>query len=137
MPDPLRPVFRGGPIELERMGSADPPLAVHCLYADRHRQLRCDDAGTAPGLAALLAAVAARLSSVHGSVPFRAAVCHQVAQQVLRRIEMTPKAKGASSAKPASRLIERRIRELGDWRGETLARMRELILQADPKMTEE
>jgi hypothetical protein len=39
--------------------------------------------------------------------------------------------------KPASRLIDQRIRELGDWRGETLARMRGLILEADPEMTEE
>jgi hypothetical protein len=39
--------------------------------------------------------------------------------------------------KPASRLIDQRIRELGGWRGETLARMRALILQADPEMTEE
>ena len=37
----------------------------------------------------------------------------------------------------ASRLIDRRIRELQGWRGETLARMRALILQADPAMTEE
>jgi hypothetical protein len=39
--------------------------------------------------------------------------------------------------KAASRLIDRRIRELGGWRGETLARMRTLILEADPEMTEE
>ena len=38
---------------------------------------------------------------------------------------------------PASRLIDERIRTLGDWRGETLARMRALILAADPAMTEE
>jgi hypothetical protein len=38
---------------------------------------------------------------------------------------------------PASRLIGQRIRELGGWRGETLARMRALILKADPEMTEE
>ncbi len=38
---------------------------------------------------------------------------------------------------PASRLIDRRIRDLGGWRGETLARMRALILEADPEMTEE
>lgn len=38
---------------------------------------------------------------------------------------------------PASRLIDARIRELGGWRGETLARMRSLILEADPEMTEE
>jgi hypothetical protein len=38
---------------------------------------------------------------------------------------------------PASRLIDRRIRELEGWRGETLARMRALILEADPEMAEE
>jgi hypothetical protein len=38
---------------------------------------------------------------------------------------------------PASKLIDRRIRDLGGWRGETLARMRALILEADPGITEE
>jgi hypothetical protein len=42
-----------------------------------------------------------------------------------------------STGQPASRLIDQRIRELGGWRGETLARMRALILEADPEMTEE
>ncbi|WP_266018323.1 DUF1801 domain-containing protein [Brucella intermedia] len=37
----------------------------------------------------------------------------------------------------ASRLIDGRIAELGDWRGETLARMRALIRQADPEVVEE
>jgi len=37
----------------------------------------------------------------------------------------------------ASPLIDQRIRDLDDWRGETLARMRGLILEADPGMTEE
>jgi len=37
----------------------------------------------------------------------------------------------------ASRLIDQRIRELEGWRGEALARMRALILEADPGMTEE
>ena len=37
----------------------------------------------------------------------------------------------------ASRLIDQRIRDLGGWRGQTLARMRALILEADPGMTEE
>jgi hypothetical protein len=36
-----------------------------------------------------------------------------------------------------SRLIDARIRELGDWRGETLARVRRLIKQADPDVVEE
>ena len=38
---------------------------------------------------------------------------------------------------PASELIDRRIKELGDWRGETLSRVRELIKQADPDVVEE
>jgi hypothetical protein len=37
----------------------------------------------------------------------------------------------------ASRLITQRIRNLGDWRGEVLAKMRSLILDADPDMVEE
>jgi hypothetical protein len=36
-----------------------------------------------------------------------------------------------------SRLIDARIKELGDWRGETLARVRALIKQADPEVVEE
>jgi hypothetical protein len=37
----------------------------------------------------------------------------------------------------ASRLIDAKIRKLGDWRGETLARMRKLIREADPDVIEE
>lgn len=37
----------------------------------------------------------------------------------------------------ASQLIEARIKELGDWRGEMLARVRMLIQQADPEVVEE
>jgi hypothetical protein len=42
-----------------------------------------------------------------------------------------------ATGEAASRLIDQRIRDLGGWRGETLARMRALILEADPEMTEE
>jgi hypothetical protein len=42
----------------------------------------------------------------------------------------------AKSASPA-KLIDGRIRELGDWRGKTLARVRALIRQADPEVVEE
>ena len=42
-----------------------------------------------------------------------------------------------AAAESASKLIDGRIRELKDWRGETLARMRELILDADPEIVEE
>ncbi|MDQ1435921.1 MAG: hypothetical protein QOF59_2737 [Actinomycetota bacterium] len=36
-----------------------------------------------------------------------------------------------------SQLIDARIKELGDWRGETLARVRKLIKEADPEVVEE
>ena len=36
-----------------------------------------------------------------------------------------------------SEMIDARIAELGDWRGETLARVRELIKEADPEVVEE
>src|SRR6266566_2775759 len=43
----------------------------------------------------------------------------------------------ASQDPSASELISKRIAELGDWRGETLGRMRKLIKDADPDVVEE
>ena len=42
-----------------------------------------------------------------------------------------------SDGRPAKELISERIEELGDWRGETLGRMRKLIREADPEVVEE
>src|SRR5260370_41965432 len=42
-----------------------------------------------------------------------------------------------SQGQPASELISKRIAELGDWRRETLGRMRKLIKKADPDVVEE
>ena len=47
------------------------------------------------------------------------------------------KKSGASQGQSASELISKRIAELGDWRGETLSRMRKLIKEADPDVVEE
>jgi hypothetical protein len=44
---------------------------------------------------------------------------------------------GAGQGQSASELISKRIAELGDWRGETLGRMRQLIKEADPDVVEE
>jgi hypothetical protein len=41
------------------------------------------------------------------------------------------------NAESASALIDRRIRELRDWRGKTLGKVRELIKEADPEIVEE
>jgi hypothetical protein len=60
-----------------------------------------------------------------------------VKQQLKASIKKPKAGAKGNLGKPASRLIDQRIRDLGGWRGETLARMRALILEADPEMTEE
>ena len=47
------------------------------------------------------------------------------------------KESGASQGHAASELISKSFAELGDWRGETLSRMRILIKEADPEVVEE
>jgi hypothetical protein len=54
----------------------------------------------------------------------------------LRVIGKLKKTSPQKSESP-SRLIDARIKELGDWRGETLSRLRALIKQADPEAAEE
>jgi hypothetical protein len=46
-------------------------------------------------------------------------------------------AKEGAGGESPSQLIDARVRELGDWRGETLARVRTLIKQADPEVVED
>jgi hypothetical protein len=50
---------------------------------------------------------------------------------------MNKKKTSAKEASGASQLIDARIAALADWRGETLARVRALIKQADPQVVEE
>ena len=47
------------------------------------------------------------------------------------------KKSGSRTAESPSQLIDARIAELGDWRGEMLARVRALIREADPEVVEE
>ncbi|MGH8977850.1 MAG: DUF1801 domain-containing protein, partial [Acidimicrobiia bacterium] len=44
---------------------------------------------------------------------------------------------GSQNSKSPSRLIDERINELGDWRGEMLGRLRALVKEADPDVVEE
>ncbi len=54
------------------------------------------------------------------------------------RVKKAGVRKGASEKPvPASRMIDARIEELGDWRGKLLARLRGLVKQADPDVVEE
>jgi hypothetical protein len=47
------------------------------------------------------------------------------------------KKNGSQNGKSASRLIDERIRELGDWRGQMLGRLRTVVKEADPEVIEE
>src|SRR5262245_12668262 len=47
------------------------------------------------------------------------------------------KKSGSTESQSASGLLDKRIADLGDWRGETLLRMRKLIKEADPDIVEE
>src|SRR5262249_12689778 len=54
-------------------------------------------------------------------------------QETMRKTESNSRDENAD----ASRLIDKRIEELADWRGETLARVRALIKEIDPEVVEE
>ncbi len=45
--------------------------------------------------------------------------------------------RASQKSKSPSQLIDERIEELGDWRGETLSRLRSLVKEADPEVVEE
>src|SRR5262250_3416625 len=47
------------------------------------------------------------------------------------------KKSGSPKSKSPSRMIDERIKELGDWRGKMLSRLRALVKQADPEVVEE
>ena len=47
------------------------------------------------------------------------------------------KKSGSQESKSPSQLIDARIKELGDWRGEMLSRLRALVKEADPEVVEE
>jgi hypothetical protein len=140
-PDLFKLVFKGGPVELEQVASSDPPLAIDCLYRDRDRQFRRHGIGATSSVGGLRAVAAARLAPVHRSVHVRATLCRQLAERA-KAGETGVKKSGSQhskspSQKSPSQLIDARIKELGDWRGETLARVRSLIKEACPDVVEE
>ena len=66
--------------------------------------------------------------------PTRTTVKKTVAKKTVAR--KSPVARSTAAATPSAR-IDARIAELGDWRGEMLARLRALIHDADPEIVEE
>ena len=47
------------------------------------------------------------------------------------------KKNGSQQSKSAAQLIDARVKELGDWRGEMLSHLRTLVNEADPEVVEE
>jgi hypothetical protein len=56
---------------------------------------------------------------------------------MMTKRQVTQRKSSSQRVESASRLIDARIQELGDWRGEMLSRLRALIKQADPDVVEE
>ena len=56
---------------------------------------------------------------------------------MMTKRQVTQKKSGSQRVESASQLIDARIQELGDWRGEMLSRLRILIKQADSEVVEE
>ena len=61
----------------------------------------------------------------------------RVAAKAAKRPSPDKEKGAAKGGEAAAKLIDRRIRELGDWRGKTLEKVRRLITQADPEIVEE
>jgi hypothetical protein len=57
--------------------------------------------------------------------------------QTNKSASQKPASQKPASQKSPSQLIDAKIKELGDWRGETLGRLRALVKEADPEVVEE
>jgi hypothetical protein len=55
----------------------------------------------------------------------------------LNKVPERRKGIGMAKSKSPAQLIDERIKELGDWRGEMLSRLRALVKEADPDVVEE
>src|SRR5476649_960701 len=83
------------------------------------------------------------LSTQRSLIAWRNVVCQLYSrvgnhhQEVASMKKDTSGASEAAAGEAASSLIDERIRELGDWRGDTLAQIRAIIHNADPEVVEE
>jgi hypothetical protein len=82
--------------------------------------------------------MAKRTSRKSAKVTFaKKAGARRVAAKAAKRPSPDKEKRAAKGGEAASKLIDGRIRELGDWRGKTLEKVRRLIKQADPEIVEE
>ncbi len=78
-----------------------------------------------------------QIAKADGDAPVQAYIAAMPGwkRDIGRRLDV--KEGGSEKPEPPSRLIDARIKELPDWRGEVLSRIRRLIKQADPEVVEE
>ncbi len=76
-------------------------------------------------------------ATAKSAVTSPASVPRKSGAKALPKADIKARSTAQATGIAATRLIDQRIRDLEGWRGETLARMRALILAADPAMTEE
>src|SRR5688500_13635938 len=118
------------------MDSADSPLAVHCVHVDRPRQLRIHDARATSRMGDVLTTASTRAAAIQRPVPLCPALHEQIGRRRTRLIA-TSELTMTTNTKATAKATARASSGEGDWRNDTLARMRTLILEADPEMTEE
>src|ERR1700759_3828975 len=123
----------GGEIELEQTDTTNAPLAVDGLHLGRHPQPGLPDAERASRLGRSAGAVPADPAARQRTLPVRAALSGEGTIMKATKSAATKAKEGAAPSK----LIDGRIKELGDWSGATLARIRALIREADPDVVEE
>ena len=95
--------------------------------------------GVDPAQGSGLSGLADRVSALGGTLEIDSPVGAgtTIRARIPARMSDTRTRDVGGKQKSASELIDKRIAELGDWRGETLSRMRKLIKEADPDVVEE
>lgn len=78
-----------------------------------------------------------RKSNIAGKSAAGASGSRKSVGKATSQLKASPGVVKATADSPGSRLVDDRIRALGDWRGETLAAIRRMIHEADPEVVEE
>src|SRR5215467_7250308 len=101
---------------VEQIGSANPPLAVHCLHDDRRRQFRLYGTSESSQLDSLFAIASSLLNVAHRSLHVRVAVCRQVARAPNRPIGTNTMVIKARKNVGSTRKHPRSIYRCENWR---------------------
>jgi hypothetical protein len=113
-------------------------MDIHPLHADGDRELRGQGVPRTAHVGDLFAVAVSFSSPIQRALHVLSAVCFEIPQRETTGMKKATKkpAPKKESAVSASKMIDARIKELGDWRGAMLARIRSIVRQADPEVVE-